>query len=123
MGHFEVGPFLQISGNSQSSPSDPKVSFTGGYQFVAADLIAPWKVPLLGWKFHPVSLVFQQTLVFNAKPGSVVLGLSIGEQAQLDLGSDRFGVVISGAVGPNADLTHSSMTLGAQGMVGGVIQF
>lgn len=99
------------------------MSFTGGYQFVAADLIAPWKLPLPGWVFHPVSIVFQQTLVFNAKPGSIGIGMGIGEQAQLDLGSDRFGVVISGSVGPNADLTRGTVTLGAQGMIGGVIQF
>jgi hypothetical protein len=123
VGHVEAGAFVQVSSNSQSGPEDPRVSFTGGWQFVAADLLAPWKVPLLGWKFHPVSLVFQSTLVFNARPSSVVLGTSIGEQAQLDLGSDRFGVVISGSIGASADLTRATATLGAQGMIGGVFQF
>lgn len=123
VGHVEAGAFTQVSSNSQSGPGDPKVSFTGGWQFVAADLLAPWLVPGLRWKFHPVSLVFQQTLVFNARPGSVVLGMGIGEQAQLDLGSDRFGVVLGGMIGANGDLTHATFTLGAQATLGGVIQF
>jgi hypothetical protein len=123
VGHVEAGAFVQVSSNSQSSPEDPRVSFTGGWQFVAADLLAPWKLPLLGWKLHPVSLVFQSTLVFNARPGSVVLGTSIGEQVQLDLGSSRFAVVISGSIGASADLTRATATLGPQGMVGGVFEF
>ena len=123
VGHVEAGAFVQVSSNSQNSPSDPKVSFTGGWQFVAADLIAPWKLPLPGWKFHPLSLVFQQTLVFNARPGSTQLGLSIGEQAQLDLGSDRFGVIIGAAIGPTADLKQNTLTLGPNFAVGAVATF
>ncbi len=123
VGHIEAGAFVQVSSNSQSSPSDPKVSFTGGWQFVAADLIAPWKLPLLGWKFHPLSLVFQQTLIFNARPGSVQLGLSVGEQAQVDILGDRFGVVIGGAIGPTADLTNATVTLGPNLAIGAVGTF
>jgi len=123
VGHVEAGAFVQVSSNSQNSPSDPKVSFTGGWQFVAADLIAPWKLPLPGWKFHPLSLVFQQTLVFNARPGSVQLGMSIGEQAQLDLGSDRFGVIIGAGIGPTADLTQGTVTGGPNFAVGAVATF
>lgn len=99
------------------------VSFTGGWQCVAADLLAPWLIPKLRWQFHPVSLVFQQTLVFNARPASVALGFGIGEQAQLDLGSDRFGVVIGGIIVANGDLTNTAFSLGVQATLGGVVQF
>lgn len=123
-GHLEFSPFVQTSANSQSGPDDPKVSFTGGYQVVAADLIAPWKLPLLkGWVFHPLSLVWQTALVFNAKPAGSTFGTTWGAQVQLDAGSDRFSIVIGGAVGPSMDLNKATVTVGAQGMVGGVVQF
>lgn len=123
IGHVEAGAFVQVSSNSQSGPGDPMVSFTGGWQCVAADLLAPWLIPKLRWQFHPVSLVFQQTLVFNARPASVALGFGIGEQAQLDLGSDRFGVVIGGIIVANGDLTNTAFSLGVQATLGGVVQF
>jgi hypothetical protein len=123
-GHLEAGPFLQASSNSQNGPSDPKVSFAAGYQVVAADLLAPWNLPKLkGWVLHPLAIAWQNQVVFNAKPYSTVLGLSMGLQSQLDCGSDRFGVQFQASVAANADLTHNVFQLGPQGVLVGVVQF
>ncbi|HEY8747986.1 MAG TPA: hypothetical protein VIM11_08430 [Tepidisphaeraceae bacterium] len=115
--HFEFSPLLQLAINSQSKPSDPLFTFSGGGQVTWADIYAKGS-------WHILSPFVQVMGLAQLNDGKLQLGVqgSIGNQITFEAKKDRFLIFAQGAIA-GTYTNDGNFTLGPQISLGLIGQF